>query len=110
VATWSQTGGGQFNFLGKNLQTTAVNHLAKGSGGARVFPNPAHGSAVLVTDGVSANNASCLLMDATGRLVKEVSIKNNGALIEQGSLPAGLYIYEVRSNGISISRGKVDFE
>jgi hypothetical protein len=111
VATWSQSSGGQFNFLGKSLASTSVNGVPLNEVIVSVFPSPAQKVAALRIDGLKDyTNITFTVQDLSGRIVKTLPITSSVTTFQQNALPAGLYIYQLRQNRQVIANGKLSFE
>ncbi|HMQ50231.1 MAG TPA: T9SS type A sorting domain-containing protein [Saprospiraceae bacterium] len=73
----------------------------------RLFPNPASRSLNLLAPASAEMPLSFQLYDLSGRSVLEAGINVKEAVLDISLLESGLYFYEIRANGESLSRGKV---
>jgi hypothetical protein len=109
VATWSQNGGGQFQFLGKNLPVPSGISETEPSGVRTVvFPNPAQGHMMLSIEGLpDFRNAECLIQDVSGRTVRVCPVTAALTAVSLEGLRAGHYTYRVQQAGARKSGGKI---
>ena len=71
----------------------------------KVLPNPFH-DRLSVSLSASLRSPVFRLYDMTGRLVNEQRLVSGITETNTGNLPAGLYFWEIRSNGEQIKAGK----
>lgn len=80
--------------LGENVQVTLT-------------PNPMQNQAILEVEGKRLLYAQVFLYDAQGRLLQTQEMADNRAIINRGSLPSGVYFYQIIDQGKGIAGGKV---
>jgi hypothetical protein len=72
-----------------------------------VFPNPFSEAATFVVEGAASGKVSVRLYDLTGRLVRKEMASGNMLTMYKGSLPAGLYLFEIEREGMPPGKGKL---
>ncbi len=75
-----------------------------------VYPNPMGEEAVIVLQGIENQVVDLRLYDLTGRYLRSEKITGGMGKIRKNGLPAGLYFYEIRANGLTVGQGKVAVE
>jgi hypothetical protein len=76
-----------------------------------VYPNPAHTKANFQLPEGEYNSLRFRMYDATGKLVREVSDINTSLFsVKLDMLSTGVYYYDIRENGQTISQGKLMLE
>jgi uncharacterized repeat protein (TIGR01451 family) len=75
-----------------------------------VYPNPMGEEAVIVLQGIENQVVDLRLYDLTGRYLRSEKIAGGMGKIRKNGLPAGLYFYEIRANGVAIGQGKLAME
>jgi len=65
----------------------------------KCWPNPVLESAVIQVEGVSVSGAVCSIYDMKGHLVRQLNMQQNRETIDVHSLPAGIYVYDLRGKG-----------
>ena len=60
-----------------------------------VYPNPAKDDVTFEIKNADQNNYTLQLFNTTGSSVLQRNISNNKTTIQKGSLPAGIYFYQV---------------
>lgn len=75
-----------------------------------VYPNPFSDEAVMVLQGVENQEVEMRLYDLTGRYLRSERIRNGVGKIKRNDMSAGLYFYEIRSNGVTVGQGKLAVE
>ncbi|MDX5347439.1 MAG: T9SS type A sorting domain-containing protein [Hymenobacteraceae bacterium] len=102
----------QMNFFLAKLDNIVTGLPTKlQSAGTMVYPNPATGAFHVALPDACRKNGKFLLYSGTGQLVKEVVFSDTiDFVVERGSLPSGLYIYRVESEGKIAGAGKIVLE
>jgi hypothetical protein len=77
-----------------------------------LYPNPATDVATLTVHSTEQlHNATLLVHDITGKLVKEITgINSNTISIKRDALLGGTYTYSLYNNNSNVSKGKIIFE
>lgn len=63
------------------------------------WPNPVASSAMIQVTGVAARNAHCRIFDMQGRLVKELTFRDNSEQIDMQDFAPGIYVYTLEGKG-----------
>jgi hypothetical protein len=63
-----------------------------------VYPNPVTDKLTVTLVGFAGSNPTISISDATGKLVKVVSVANNGATIDMAGLAQGMYLLKYSDN------------
>lgn len=86
---------------------TSVNEISKPLYTSLVIPNPLTDVAVLtVVPFESIDNYQGYIYNLTGRLIKKVSIPQEGVEINRSEYEAGIYFYQVVDDGKFVCQGK----
>ena len=86
---------------------TSIKEFAR-AGECKIFPNPFRESAVLeILDYIPSGSLEFNMYDVFGRKVMQSPFSNQRLLIARGSLPNGMYFYEVRDRQKIIGSGKI---
>lgn len=99
--------GNNYVFIAATPPPTAVSEVSPSKITAQIFPNPSRGGLVLVLNAAGLGDASLLLTDATGRIVKQAAVNSNETQIARDGLPAGIYFYQVYNDGARVANGKI---
>ena len=74
----------------------------------QVYPNPVtSGSTIKVLSANGYSNASVTISDVTGRVMQKINISGDMTRLDKGTLPAGIYLYQVYNAGQRIANGKI---
>ena len=93
--------------LVKTNSTTSIKENTSAES-VSLFPNPLKDKATLTIDAPGGlNNASLILTDISGKVLKEIGISNTCTELQKDALEAGLYFYQVFNNGTRIANGKL---
>jgi len=88
--------------------TLGIDELTKNA--TRIYPNPVHGKAIIELAGIS-KRWIWTLYNSLGQIVsQEENIDKNIYHFDKGELTNGIYFYQVHSNGVLISSGKLCIE
>ncbi|MBK8554510.1 MAG: T9SS type A sorting domain-containing protein [Lewinellaceae bacterium] len=94
--------------LGQNFVTVSTWTPAVSGLDLSIAPNPANDFAVLQLHGLDADAQWQIeMLDATGKKVLAETSAGNQWRLERGTLPAGLYLLRVSSQGKMLGTGKV---
>jgi hypothetical protein len=63
------------------------------------WPNPVQETAHVRIEGVQAEGAVCRIFDLQGKLMRQLTLRQNTESIDVRSLPSGIYIYDLRGKG-----------
>jgi hypothetical protein len=85
--------------------TTSINEISESK--TTLYPNPFSGNATLKIDAPNdLHDASIVITDVVGRVVRELPVANKETTIHQDGLTTGMYFYRVGSKGINIANGR----
>ena len=73
----------------------------------KVYPNPFHNQVTFEVNGGEDQSFLLMIYDVTGHLIQSHSFNTNQFELQRNQLVAGIYIYEIRGNDVSIDRGKI---
>jgi hypothetical protein len=73
-------------------------NVKSGSFTVEAYPNPVSEILTVKVYGAAASNPVVTISDATGKIVKMVSVKNNEAIINMSSLAQGMYLVKYSDN------------
>jgi Secretion system C-terminal sorting domain len=71
------------------------------------FPNPMNDQTVISITGVIEPGTQLELISVQGKLLRSVNVTANTIALERDGLEAGIYLYRLRSNGITSASGKL---
>jgi hypothetical protein len=91
--------------IGKKFITVETNEL-QGQASIKVYPNPSSG-AVYFELPLTVENSQFELRDALGRLVTTVQFQGNGFQFEGTDMAAGLYFFQINTEGQQRYSGKI---
>jgi hypothetical protein len=83
---------------------TGINGIDNENHAVKVYPNPVVNTVSFEMDFIATNID---VIDTKGRLVKVISVNGNSVNSDVSDLAAGTYFYNIRNNGIVLSRGKI---
>jgi len=72
-----------------------------------VSPNPLGQSAIIKVDNKDNSTGVFQLFDLQGKQVATYHFMGNEFKLERGALPSGMYLFEVKADGISLGNGKL---
>lgn len=76
----------------------------------KIYPNPMSDEAFVVLQGVENQEFELRLYDITGRQLRSEKISNGLGKFSRKGLQAGLYFYDVKLGGTTVSQGKLAIE
>ncbi len=91
-----------------NCGTLGINSLAPAEGSVTIYPNP-FGSSVSVRlmDVSLIGNCEWRMYNVLGEVVMKAFISQQTSILETGSLPSGIYFYELTSKGNIMQSGRL---
>ncbi|HRO41876.1 MAG TPA: T9SS type A sorting domain-containing protein [Flavipsychrobacter sp.] len=104
VATYDNNNG-RLTFVGKSV-INSIKDVSTASTQVTVIPNPVTSSAIIRINAASNLNGKVIVTNVMGSVVKELSVKNNEAILSREGLTAGLYFYNVVTEKGSAAKGK----
>ena len=66
---------------------------------AQVWPNPVVSAATIQINGVTANGAICRVFNLQGKLVKEITFRQESEQLDMQGFAAGVYLYSIEGKG-----------
>ncbi len=72
-----------------------------------VNPNPVGQSAIIKVDNKDNSAGVFQLFDLQGKQVATYNFMGNEFRLERGALPSGMYLFEVKADGVSLGNGKL---
>jgi uncharacterized repeat protein (TIGR01451 family) len=75
-----------------------------------VYPNPSHYNVTFEISGQKHGNYRVELFNTIGASVLKSNTSNNKMIIEKGTLPAGIYFYQVSNQNGNVGNGKLIVE
>jgi hypothetical protein len=79
-------------------ETVTAKVRGAGSFTVEAYPNPVSDVLTVTVYGVTGNNPTVSISDVTGKVVKVVSVLNNGATINMGGFASGMYLVKYSDN------------
>lgn len=76
----------------------------------KVYPNPSHYNVTFEITGQKQGNYRVELFNTIGASVLKSNTSNNKMIIEKGTLPAGIYFYQVSNQNGNVGNGKLIIE
>ncbi len=73
----------------------------------KVLPNPFSASAQFIIEGCSCEEVEMILRDAQGRLVRREVFQGSTFTFHRNKLASAVYFYELQTDGMTISTGKL---
>lgn len=72
-----------------------------------ITPNPFRDQAVLTVEGKQLSQGRVSLYDLHGRLLQTSEMTNNQTVLHRGTLPPGVYFFQITENGVGVGSGKI---
>ncbi|HTA26384.1 MAG TPA: T9SS type A sorting domain-containing protein [Bacteroidia bacterium] len=94
------------------VSTEGINEISAGVVSMDVFPNPSSGMVNFSYSNLSSGNAKLVITDALGRTVSTYNIggKKGKLSADESQLSNGVYFYQLNSNGVVLTTGKLLIE
>lgn len=97
------------NFVESNLVGLST-HKTDNEIAVHVYPNPSHYHVTFEISGQKQGNYRVELFNTIGASVLKSNTSNNKMIIEKGTLPAGIYFYQVSNQNGNVGNGKLIIE
>jgi hypothetical protein len=94
----------QYYFTGAYV-ATGISETAAANPSVIVYPNPATDPAIRISSNIK--DGRFILTDMSGKIVREINIRNNQAILNKEGIAPGLYSYVVSNNNVIIAKGRL---
>lgn len=98
----------EYKFVPQPIITTNVAKRHDNRSIATILPNPAtHTATIYTTSDVESTNSSCILLDITGKQIRQLRLHGQSTLIDISDLPNGMYFYQIKQGQEIIQTDKL---
>ena len=95
-----------FHTIGDHFVLVSTDQAPAGHA-LKVYPNPAGASAWFEMPNKTTGMAVFQLQDQLGKTVRQTTFSGGGYRFERGSLPSGIYFYQINLDGGAVYTGKI---
>jgi hypothetical protein len=95
-------------YTGLNVSASNIDIRNVNTEAAAIWPNPlTENGTISIGHNLQLTDAVLELTDIAGKLIMHQPLTAHTSTIQRGQLKSGLYIYQVKNNGICVAKGKL---